>query len=67
MFVVKKPPRARNMFLYARQIIRICPLSPRIVGPARRDVAPETAMDSYDTFYINKYYSLDDFMYVNNI
>lgn len=55
------------MFLEASRIVRLCPLSPRIMGTARRDVTPEKSIYSYDTFYINKYHCLSDFMYTNKL
>ncbi|KAG9078838.1 hypothetical protein FS749_009099, partial [Ceratobasidium sp. UAMH 11750] len=67
MFVINKPARGRMVLLEGKRIVRICPLSPRFSGPARRDVTPATAIESYSTFYINKYNSLSDFVYTNNL
>ncbi|KAG8735953.1 hypothetical protein FRC10_009957 [Ceratobasidium sp. 414] len=67
LYVVKKLERGRGIFLNAVRIVRICPLSPRFSDVARRDVTPNTALDCYNTFYINKYFSLSDFLYVNNM
>ncbi|KAG8692125.1 hypothetical protein FRC08_009995 [Ceratobasidium sp. 394] len=67
LYVVKKLERRRGIFLDAARIVRICPLSPRFSDVARRDVTPNTALDCYNTFYINKYFSLSDFLYINNM
>jgi hypothetical protein len=67
MFVVKKPENLQRAFIEATRLVRICPLSPRIAGPARRDANPQTALDCYNVFYINKYFTLNDFMYFNNM
>lgn len=67
MFVVRKPPILRSAFIRATQIVRVCPLSPRFAGKALDDATPETAIERYDTFYINKYYTLSDYMYLNKL
>ncbi|KAG8708187.1 hypothetical protein FRC08_000066 [Ceratobasidium sp. 394] len=60
LYVVNKPERPRWIFLDARRIVRVCPLSPRFDGRAPRNVTPDTALDRYQSFYINKYFGLSD-------
>lgn len=67
MFVVKKPAETHSEIIRALRIVRVCPLAPRITGPALRNATPYTALDLYDEFYINKYYSISDFLYINNL
>lgn len=67
MFVVKKPPGRRTAFVNATRVVRICPLSPRIAGPALPGVTPDTALDRYDVFYINEYHDMSDYLYINNL
>lgn len=55
------------MFVEATRLVRICPLSPRIAGEAQRDVTSDTVLDKYEAFYINKYFLLGDFMYINKL
>lgn len=38
-------------------VVSRCPLAPVIKGPAKEDVDPDTALDSYTSFYINRYNS----------
>lgn len=67
MFVVTKPATVRTDIINVTQILQVCHLSPRISGPALQGVTPETTLDRYNAFYINKYYSLDDFSFINEI
>lgn len=67
MFVVSKPARVRTELVDVARITRVCPLSPRISGAAAPNVTPETTLDTYNSFYINKYYSISDFVYMNKL
>lgn len=67
MFVITKPATAQTEIVHASRIVRVCRLSPRISGPAIRGVTPDTALDRYNTFYINKYYSVNDFLFINQM
>jgi hypothetical protein len=67
MFVVSKPAKVRTEIIDVPRIVRVCPLSPRISGPAILGVTPETALDSYNSFYVNKYYCMRDFVFMNGL
>lgn len=67
MFIITKPATVRTKIINSSRIFRVYRLSPRIAGPAIRGVTPDTALDSYDSFNINKYYSLSDFSFVNQM
>lgn len=64
MFVLSKPARERMDFVDVAQITRVCPLSPRISGTVTPGITPETTLDTYKSFYINKYHSTSDFVYM---
>ncbi|CAE6434587.1 unnamed protein product [Rhizoctonia solani] len=67
MFIVSKPERIRNDLVNLSRILRICPLSPHISGPAIPGVTPQTTLDRYSSFYLNKYHSMSDFLFLNGI
>ncbi|CAE7129460.1 unnamed protein product [Rhizoctonia solani] len=67
MFVISKPARIRNDLVNLSRILRICPLSPQISGPAISGITPRTTLDRYSSFYLNKYHSMSDFLFLNNV
>jgi hypothetical protein len=60
----------RGLFRYeaiaASQIARPCPLSPQIKGPAIRGVEGCQSLDRYVDFYINKYRTPHDFLFIHS-
>ncbi|QRV86862.1 beige protein [Ceratobasidium sp. AG-Ba] len=67
MIVIKKPARLRPHLVDISQIVRICPLAPRFSGPAILGVTHRSTLDAYDSFYLNKYRSISDFIFLNGL
>ncbi|KAG9087311.1 hypothetical protein FS749_003000 [Ceratobasidium sp. UAMH 11750] len=67
MFVISKPARLRAQIVEASKILRLCPLAPHISHSAIPGVTPQTTLDKYNTFYINKYRSISDFVFLNRL
>lgn len=65
MYIVKKETRANGQpfgrVIMASQILRISPLAPVIEGVANRSVNANTSLSFYDSFFINKYHSHEEF------
>ncbi|KAG8700600.1 hypothetical protein FRC09_005857 [Ceratobasidium sp. 395] len=63
LYIVKKDYASnghqRGVLVPARCIIQLCPLSPVIKGAADRTITPETSLSHYDTFYINRYKTVE--------
>ncbi|KAG8737099.1 hypothetical protein FRC12_017270 [Ceratobasidium sp. 428] len=51
--------RHRGTLIPARCIIQLCPLSPVIKGEANRTVTPESSLSHYDSFYVNRYRTVE--------
>lgn len=62
--VKKLEGRRKHRILMAANIVRLCPLAPVIRGKAPRDVNCDNALERYDSFYLNKYRNIDDFMFM---
>ncbi|EUC56766.1 hypothetical protein RSOL_195550, partial [Rhizoctonia solani AG-3 Rhs1AP] len=67
MLLVLKPPRIQAELIHISRILRICPLSPHITGHAIPGVTAQTTLDQYNSFYLNKYHSISDFLFLNGI
>ncbi|QRV74372.1 beige protein [Ceratobasidium sp. AG-Ba] len=67
MFVVTKPARIQTTLINVARVIRICPLAPHISGAALPGVTPNTTLERYSSFYINKYHSIGDFVWLNDL
>ncbi|KAG8721103.1 hypothetical protein FRC09_008463 [Ceratobasidium sp. 395] len=67
MYVITKPACIRPKLVELSNIIHLCPLTPRISGPGIPGVTPQTSLDRYDSFYVNKFRSTRDFIFFNNI
>ncbi|KAG8705112.1 hypothetical protein FRC08_001837 [Ceratobasidium sp. 394] len=67
MFVVTKPAHIRPQLVEISRITRLCPLAPHIAGTALPGVTSQTTLDQYSSFYINKYRSMGDFVFLNNL
>ncbi|KAG8795971.1 hypothetical protein FRC12_007317 [Ceratobasidium sp. 428] len=67
MYVVTKPACLRPQIAELSDVIRLCPLAPLISGPGIPGVLPQTSLDKYSSFYVNKYRSISDFVFCNNI
>ncbi|QRV81257.1 beige protein [Ceratobasidium sp. AG-Ba] len=57
MIVIRKPAHLRPHLVNILQIVRVCPLAPRFSGPAIVGVTHQTTLDTYESFYLNKYHS----------
>jgi hypothetical protein len=56
----------RYEVIAASQIARPCPLSPQIKGPGIRGVDNSQSLDRYIEFYINKYRTPHDFLFLHS-
>jgi hypothetical protein len=57
--------RPRYRCAYLDQVIRPCPLSPIIKGPAQRGMEGHDSLDHYFNFYINKYRNPHDYAWMH--
>jgi hypothetical protein len=55
----------RYEVISASQIARPCPLSPVFKGPATRGVPGHEVLDHYSKFYINKYRTPHEFLFLH--
>jgi hypothetical protein len=47
------------------QVLRLCPLAPVIRGKAARDVNRDNVLERYTQFYLNKYRTIDDYLFMS--
>ncbi|KAG8723018.1 hypothetical protein FRC09_005099 [Ceratobasidium sp. 395] len=62
--VSKTDGRWQHRIVLASEIVRLCPLAPIMRGPAPRDVSRDNVLEHFSDFYLNKYRSMDDFMFI---
>jgi hypothetical protein len=63
---VKKADGQRQYRLVpATDLVRICPLSPIILGRAQRDVNCDNMLERYTDLYLNKYRNIEDYTFMD--
>ncbi|KAG8705804.1 hypothetical protein FRC09_002747 [Ceratobasidium sp. 395] len=62
--VSKTIGRWKHRIILASEVVRSCPLAPVMRGAALRDVNRDNVLERYSDFYLNKYRSVDDFIFM---